>query len=80
MGVEYRIEFHPVLERVDYVGIRVRDLNRALAFYRVLGFFLAHRPKGDDVAIVCNGSGVKPAFREAFQRRRCLVPVDNFYE
>ena len=24
--------------------------------------------------------GTKPAFREAFQRRRCLVPVDNFYE
>ena len=22
----------------------------------------------------------KPAFREAFKRRRCLVPVDNFYE
>jgi len=22
----------------------------------------------------------KPAFREAFQRRRCLVPVDTFYE
>src|SRR3954464_14886989 len=22
----------------------------------------------------------KPAFREAFQRRRCMVPVDNFYE
>ncbi len=22
----------------------------------------------------------KPAFREAFQRRRCIVPVDNFYE
>jgi putative SOS response-associated peptidase YedK len=22
----------------------------------------------------------KPAFREAFQRRRCLAPVDNFYE
>jgi putative SOS response-associated peptidase YedK len=22
----------------------------------------------------------KPVFREAFQRRRCLVPVDNFYE
>jgi putative SOS response-associated peptidase YedK len=22
----------------------------------------------------------KPAFREAFQRRRCLMPVDNFYK
>jgi putative SOS response-associated peptidase YedK len=22
----------------------------------------------------------RPAFRDAFQRRRCLVPVDNFYE
>jgi putative SOS response-associated peptidase YedK len=22
----------------------------------------------------------KPAFREAFQHRRCLVPLDNFYE
>jgi putative SOS response-associated peptidase YedK len=22
----------------------------------------------------------KPAFREAFQRRRCLMPLDNFYE
>ena len=21
----------------------------------------------------------KPAFRDAFQRRRCLMPVDNFY-
>jgi len=29
-----------------------------------------------------NAKGIesKPAFREAFQRRRCLVPVDNFYE
>jgi hypothetical protein len=22
----------------------------------------------------------KPAFREAFRQRRCLVPVDNFFE
>jgi putative SOS response-associated peptidase YedK len=26
------------------------------------------------------GIETKPAFRQAFERRRCLVPVDNFYE
>jgi len=26
------------------------------------------------------GIETKPAFRDAFQHRRCLVPVDNFYE
>lgn len=26
------------------------------------------------------GVDTRPAFREAFQRRRCLVPLDNFYE
>ena len=26
------------------------------------------------------GIETRPAFREAFQRRRCVVPVDNFYE
>ena len=32
--------------------------------------------------INAKGEGIetRPAFREAFQRRRCLVPVDNFYE
>jgi putative SOS response-associated peptidase YedK len=26
------------------------------------------------------GIETRPAFRDAFQRRRCLVPVDSFYE
>src|SRR6201993_3231978 len=47
------------IERVDHIGIRVRDLERALSFYRVLGFDLLRRPEGDDVAIVRNGNGVE---------------------
>src|SRR5215469_11890943 len=47
------------VERVDHIGIRVRDLDRALQFYRVLGFDLLHRAKGDDVAIVKNETGVE---------------------
>ena len=47
------------IERVDHIGVRVRDLDRALAFYRVLGFTLAHRAVGDDVVIVRNEHGVE---------------------
>ena len=47
------------IERVDHIGIRVRDLERALAFYRVLGFDLVHRARGDDVAIVRNDRGIE---------------------
>ena len=47
------------IEHVDHIGIRVRDLDRALEFYRVLGFELLHRAQGDDVAIVKNQAGVE---------------------
>jgi lactoylglutathione lyase len=47
------------IERVDHIGIRVRELDRALAFYQVLGFELLHRATGDDVAIVKNENGVE---------------------
>jgi lactoylglutathione lyase len=47
------------IERVDHIGIRVRDLDRALSFYRVLGFGLLQRATGDDVAIVRNGHGIE---------------------
>ena len=47
------------IERVDHIGIRVRDLDRAMAFYRILGFELVRRATGDDVAIVRNTQGVE---------------------
>ena len=47
------------IERVDHIGVRVRDLDRALGFYRVLGFALVRRAEGDDVAILRNGHGVE---------------------
>src|SRR6266567_9279151 len=47
------------IERVDHIGVRVRDLDRALEFYGVLGFALVHRAEGDDVAIIRNEHGVE---------------------
>jgi lactoylglutathione lyase len=47
------------VERVDHIGIRVRELERALDFYRALGFDLMRRAEGDDVAIVRNENGVE---------------------
>ena len=47
------------IERVDHIGIRVRDLDCALAFYRVLGFALMQRSENDDVAIIRNERGVE---------------------
>jgi putative SOS response-associated peptidase YedK len=34
----------------------------------------------DNINAKAEGIEGNPAFREAYQRRRCLVPVDNFYE
>jgi lactoylglutathione lyase len=47
------------VERVDHIGIRVRDLDRALAFYKVLGFELRHTATDDAVAIIVNDSHVE---------------------
>jgi hypothetical protein len=42
------------IERVDHIGIRVRNLDSALGFYRVLGFSLVGRAEGDDAVIIRN--------------------------
>jgi lactoylglutathione lyase len=47
------------IDRVDHIGIRVRDFERAMAFYRVLGFELRHRVDFDDVAIIRNDRNVE---------------------
>lgn len=47
------------IEQVDHIGIRVRDFDRALTFYRGLGFELAHRVTFDEVAIIKNAAGVE---------------------
>ena len=47
------------IEKVDHIGIRVRDLDRVLAFYQVLGFKLAIRVTFDPVAIIRNEHGVE---------------------
>jgi lactoylglutathione lyase len=47
------------IERVDHIGIRVRNLERAVNFYRLLGFDLLRRAEGDDVAIIRNENGVE---------------------
>ncbi len=47
------------IEKIDHIGIRVRDLDRALAFYQMLGFKLAMRVTFDPVAIIRNENGVE---------------------
>jgi lactoylglutathione lyase len=47
------------IERVDHIGIRVRDLDRALNSYRALGFALLHRSDNEDVAIIRNENSVE---------------------
>jgi len=47
------------ISRVDHVGVRVRDLERAMAFYALLGFRLHARAANDAVAIVRNEHDVE---------------------
>ncbi len=47
------------IRQVDHIGIRVADLDRAMAFYRILGFDFEHQSSNDAVAIVKNAAGVE---------------------
>jgi putative SOS response-associated peptidase YedK len=65
------------------VGYDPKDHQRGLAVMRWgLVPFWAKDIKVGFSNINAKGEGIekKPAFREAFRQRRCLVPVDSFYE
>ncbi len=47
------------IKQVDHIGIRVGDLDRAMAFYGVLGFEFEHQSAHDAVVIIKNGHGVE---------------------
>lgn len=47
------------IPRVDHIGIRVRDLERAMKFYAMLGFTLHAKASNDAVAIIRNAHDVE---------------------
>jgi lactoylglutathione lyase len=47
------------IERVDHVGIRVADAERAMAFYAMLGFELLYDVPYDEVIIIKNAEDVE---------------------
>lgn len=44
---------------VDHIGVRVRELERAMKFYGMLGFELHYKAGNDAVAVVKNAHGVE---------------------
>jgi lactoylglutathione lyase len=47
------------IPNVDHIGIRVRDLERAMRFYALLGFSLHAKATNDAVAVIRNAHGVE---------------------
>jgi len=47
------------IQAVDHVGIRVADLDRALAFYGLFGFAAEHRAENDAVVVIKNRHDVE---------------------
>jgi catechol 2,3-dioxygenase-like lactoylglutathione lyase family enzyme len=47
------------IERVDHLGVRVRDAERAIAFYAILGFEVIGKPDFDAVVILRNAQDVE---------------------
>jgi putative SOS response-associated peptidase YedK len=84
---EVRIDEHEahynVAPRAEVPAIRRRDDRRVLSLLRWgLVPSWAQDPKIGDRLINARAEAIaeKPAYRRAFERRRCLIPADGFYE
>ncbi len=47
------------IDRVDHIGIRVADLDRAVTFYRLFGFETLREAENDDVVVMKNSVDVE---------------------
>ena len=71
------------IKAVEHIGIRVMDVEAALAFYRVLGFEFKYKVTDDDVTIVENRNGVCINFitngNDANDGKNVLMDMDAKY-
>ena len=47
------------IDRVDPIGIRVADVDRAIAFYNLFGFETMREAENDDVVVMRNSKDVE---------------------
>ena len=47
------------IDRIDHVGIRVADVERAKTFYEIFGFESLHQAENDDVVVMKNSDDVE---------------------
>jgi putative SOS response-associated peptidase YedK len=67
----------PIVRYDDRAGERSLDLMR----WGLVPFWSKDIKVGfSNINAKAENIDTRPAFREAFQRRRCLVPLDSFYE
>jgi putative SOS response-associated peptidase YedK len=69
-------------DQVPIVRVDPRDGTRELAFVRwgLIPFWMKEKPKVPHINARAETVHKLPLFREAFARRRCLIPATGFYE
>ena len=71
------------IKRLDHVGIRVMDFDRAIAFYEKLGFSLIRKDLKEHVVVLKHDSGIEVNLLDSGnddnERRNILMDVDKKY-